>query len=640
MVNPPVRPRRPVRRWPRVAVGLLGLGSAWLGPALWSGATAHAASVPEAPTKAAPDDLLWSSLTPSASPPPLSYASAVYDSDTQTVVLFGGRRSNGVLSNDTWVWDGSTWSEFPGSKIQAPPARELASMGFDPRLHQLILFGGRGVGGQLLDDTWAWNGAAWYNVIPQAGAPSPTAREAASVSYDGAGHLVMFGGVGATDSSVTPSTVPVPVTTSPSTGAPTSTSTTTTTAPPSFGPAQTGASDTTTTAPTAATATTSGPAQSVTSATPATPSATTTAASVKPVNLGDTWLWGPNGWEPSDATGPTPGGGAALAYDSTHRQLVLFVRSASASLKVTDTWLWRDGSWVQTRDATGPAPRTYGLLADSPPTHGLVLFGGSGIAKAGQVYGDTWLWNGSTWEHAIPSDSPAPRAGVAGTTDGASGRVVLFGGAGAGGSVFGDTDVLSVQKLVTIGPGTESTTTTPTSTAGSAQSSTAPAAQAKPTPTTQSEARPTVSPGTGAGTIPLVANSHVLHRGDLVRLTGTGFRAGTPITITFRSTPEVVGRTHANSVGTFSATVAVPDRAALGGHHFEAEGADRAGQATTLVAAVDVVGLGNSSATTTTQKVVMVLVALLLPLATWLALAGGSSWRRRRAAGASASASR
>ena len=120
--------------------------------------------------------LTWSPVSPPVTPPSLAYASAAYDSDNQTIVLFGGSHSNGTLSNDTWVWNGSTWTDFSGSAGQAPPARKSASMAFDPKLHQLILFGGDGANGQPLGDTWAWNGASWYEQSDQVLGQSPVPR--------------------------------------------------------------------------------------------------------------------------------------------------------------------------------------------------------------------------------------------------------------------------------------------------------------------------------------------------------------------------------------------------------------------------------------------------------------------------------
>jgi hypothetical protein len=140
-------------------------------------------------------ELTWTVVFPHLRPPPLEYASEVYDSDNGTVVLFGGKETNGDLSNTTWVWAHSNWTAYPASEIQAPPPRQMASMAFDPQLHKLILFGGQGPGGQLLDDTWAWNGASWYQLSAGPGnIPSP--REAAGLAYDRNGSLVLFGGTG------------------------------------------------------------------------------------------------------------------------------------------------------------------------------------------------------------------------------------------------------------------------------------------------------------------------------------------------------------------------------------------------------------------------------------------------------------
>ena len=139
--------------------------------------------------------MTWSQALPRLRPPPLEYASAVYDSDNGTVVLFGGVETNGDLSDTTWVWAHSDWTAYSASQIQAPPAREMASMAFDPELHKLILFGGQGAGGQLLDDTWAWNGASWYQLT--AGPDDiPSPRQAAGLAYDRNGSLVLFGGTG------------------------------------------------------------------------------------------------------------------------------------------------------------------------------------------------------------------------------------------------------------------------------------------------------------------------------------------------------------------------------------------------------------------------------------------------------------
>jgi len=94
------------------------------------------------------------------------------------VVLFGGQTTVAVgqghedrLLNDTWTWDGSTWTKR--SPAHSPPARADASMAFDGQ--RLVLYGGAGQAG-LMQDTWAWTGDDWLQLSgggparPQAGA--------------------------------------------------------------------------------------------------------------------------------------------------------------------------------------------------------------------------------------------------------------------------------------------------------------------------------------------------------------------------------------------------------------------------------------------------------------------------------------
>jgi hypothetical protein len=116
--------------------------------------------------------------------------------------------------------------------------------------------------------------------------------------------------------------------------------------------------------------------------------------------------------------------------------------------------------------------------------------------------------------------------------------------------------------------------------------------------------------------------------GDLVTLSGSGFQAGAPVTITFHSAPYLVGRTVANSAGEFSATVAVPTGATSGGHHFEATGMGDSRVVITLFTPVDVIAAVTHHRAL--ETLVLVAVAIGLPVGTWLVM--GLGWRRRSAA--------
>lgn len=80
-----------------------------------------------------------------------------YDPTDHSLVLFGGTNQGQPLQ-DTWRWDGTTWSAVATSA--APPPRTFSSLGYDAGAGSVVLFGGQGNGGPL-GDTWLWRGGRW-----------------------------------------------------------------------------------------------------------------------------------------------------------------------------------------------------------------------------------------------------------------------------------------------------------------------------------------------------------------------------------------------------------------------------------------------------------------------------------------------
>ena len=113
-----------------------------------------------------------------------------YDAGRQRVVLFGGATPSGE-TNDTWEWDGASWS--PRSPSVSPPARSGAVMFYDAALSAIVLFGGdRFSSRPLLNDTWIWSGASWTQLTPS---HSPPVRRGACGAFDSArGVGVVFSG--------------------------------------------------------------------------------------------------------------------------------------------------------------------------------------------------------------------------------------------------------------------------------------------------------------------------------------------------------------------------------------------------------------------------------------------------------------
>lgn len=524
----------------------------------------------------------WSAPAAGATPPPLAFAAAAYDPDAPTsgVVLFGGVTAAGTLSNRTWIWNGSAWTEARPSV--SPPARELASMAYDPALHQLILFGGQDANGDLLDDTWAWNGQSWHQQT--GGTGTPGARQAAAFAYDGSGNLLLFGGTGY---SVAPTTDSSPTTTVPGTRAP--------------------------------------------------------AAGIQTV-LGDTWQWTGAGWVEASATGPPARSGATLTYDASDGTTVLFggestPTSSSAAEPLGDTWVWSGSKWVQARPSASP-PARFGAVADYfAGLGGPLLVGGEGTS--GDL-DDAWLWSSGTWTQAsVQGDAPA-REGACGAYDGAAQEMVVFGGRGGGGGTLGDTGL--VKAVASTPPPTSVPSTPPTTRArstttvarGSARSTTAPPTTRPRTtgPTTGSTLPRATRPGPVAtpppgGTLLLETSVRKVARGGTVWVAGGGFAPGSTITLTFHSTPSPLGSATAGPDGRFSKTVAVPGHAAPGRHEIVASGTSPAGTATELTATVMVTAPAHHRTSAFTTLFLLGL-ALLIPVATFLAMEASGAWRRRR----------
>jgi hypothetical protein len=136
----------------------------------------------------------WVQRLPTNAPSPRAGAGMAFDAANGNVVLFGGNDANGVDLNDTWIWDGQNWTQvFPPT---SPPARsfETTSMVYSPAGNYVVMFGGltQSLPGPVytaLNDTWTWDGTTWT----QHAGPGPSPRRA-PLARDGGDNVLLFGG--------------------------------------------------------------------------------------------------------------------------------------------------------------------------------------------------------------------------------------------------------------------------------------------------------------------------------------------------------------------------------------------------------------------------------------------------------------
>jgi N-acetylneuraminic acid mutarotase len=141
----------------------------------------------------------WAELKPAGTLPSTRGVHAmVYDPSTQRLIMFGGMDENtGSSINDTWAYDptADTWTELSPSR-PVPPARNSHAMVYDPSTQRIILFGGATANGsKYFNDTWAYDSAAntWTELEPSGTLPG--ARFFPSRAYaSSTGQIVIFGG--------------------------------------------------------------------------------------------------------------------------------------------------------------------------------------------------------------------------------------------------------------------------------------------------------------------------------------------------------------------------------------------------------------------------------------------------------------
>lgn len=137
-----------------------------------------------------------------ANPSPRAHARMVWDPDAGELVLFGGSSEydrgtqRAYDSNETWVWNGARWAQrFPE---RAPSPRAGTFMAFDSTRGRIVVFGGRQATGQpegqvrVLDDTWVYDNNNWTELAPP---NAPDARQLGAMAYDPLrDRMVLYGG--------------------------------------------------------------------------------------------------------------------------------------------------------------------------------------------------------------------------------------------------------------------------------------------------------------------------------------------------------------------------------------------------------------------------------------------------------------
>ena len=297
--------------------------------------------------------------------------------------------------------------EWELCSVTGPAPRKHHAMAYDAARGLTVLFGGEHLSGDL-GDTWEWNGSYWRHRATT----GPAARRYAGMTYDAArGITVLFGGMAAgyaqddtwewNGSVWSERTVDGPA--------------------PRWG-ARLSYDD----------------ARQVV--------VLFGGYDSNAGYFGDTWEWDGDTWTRRAISGPAPRDGHAMVYDAVHGVTLLY--GGYGGVCYYDTWEWDGAAWTP-RDTQGldPGPRNFHALAYDPERAASMLFGGQPACHLGDVYGDTWEWDGTDWS-PMHTYGPCPRYAATAAFDSMRGVAVLFGGQTESGEFCNDTWEYGIMLLI------------------------------------------------------------------------------------------------------------------------------------------------------------------------------------------------
>ena len=134
---------------------------------------------------------ILSRVSPATVPPGRRLSAMVHDAARRRVMMFGGDHALRAVLDDTWTWDGQTWSDITSSGAPTVYGHRMA---YDEARRVIVVFGGLDARGLASDETWEFDGTDWQRRHPL---HEPSPRAGHEMVYDRAREVtLLFGGFG------------------------------------------------------------------------------------------------------------------------------------------------------------------------------------------------------------------------------------------------------------------------------------------------------------------------------------------------------------------------------------------------------------------------------------------------------------
>lgn len=141
-----------------------------------------------------------------------------------------------------------------------------------------------------------------------------------------------------------------------------------------------------------------------------------------------------------------------FVYDAARNKLIAFGGSPARGEVHGDTWEWDGRSWQKLEGVQPEGRQAFSMVYDSKRKRTVLYGGGNGSGK--RLEDGVWEFDGKKWHHLPEATGPGPRLSPGAAFDAKRGLVVLFGGIGDEG-MKGDTwgwDGKTWKKLADAGP--------------------------------------------------------------------------------------------------------------------------------------------------------------------------------------------
>lgn len=127
--------------------------------------------------------------------------SLAFDAADHELIAFGGSLSSGAILNSTWAFSNGGWTNLTASSVGCfflcnlyPQGRAFASMTWDSQTNSILLFGGLNTTNSLLSDSWSFSGNSWFPFVTT-GSFAPPAGELNAMPVNSSGFApVLVGG--------------------------------------------------------------------------------------------------------------------------------------------------------------------------------------------------------------------------------------------------------------------------------------------------------------------------------------------------------------------------------------------------------------------------------------------------------------